>query len=104
MEEIQKRLGNVETDVSELKSQVSAIQATIPHLGTKADVMDVRTAVAELRAEMSAGFGALRAEILAGFGSLRAEMSARDAAMIKWFIATALTSVGMAFTIAKFVH
>ena len=115
MEEIQKRLGKVENDVSELKSQMSAIQATIPHLATKADVMDVRTAVAELRgemlegfgtlrAEMLAGFGALRAEMVAGLGSLRAEMSARDAAMIKWFIATALTSVGMAFTIAKFVH
>ncbi len=31
-------MGNVETHVSELRSQVSAILAIIPHLATKADV------------------------------------------------------------------
>jgi hypothetical protein len=87
VEDILKRLGNVETDVSELKSKASAILATIPHLATKADVADVRSAVAELRAEtssefgsvrteMSTGFGALRTEMMAGFGALRTEMAA----------------------------
>ena len=137
MEDVLRRLGNVETDVSELKVQVGALQATIPHLSTKADVQEVRTAVAELRNEMSAGFGSLRAEMSAGLGSLRAEMSAelgalraemlagmgslradmsaglgslraemsaRDTKMIKWLIATALAVVGLALTIAKFVH
>ena len=72
MEDILKRLGNVETDVSETKSQVSAILAMIPHLATKADV------------------------------------SALETAIIKWIIATVLTSVGLAgglaFSIARFVH
>ena len=117
--------------------QIGAIQAVVPHLATKADVQDVRTDVAELRGEMSAGFGTLRAEMsaglgslraemlagmgslraemlagmgslradmTAGFGALRAEMSARDTKMIKWLIATALAVVGLALTIAKFVH
>ena len=137
MEDVLRRLGNVETDVSELKVQVGAIQAVVPHLATKADVQDVRTDVAELRGEMSAGFGTLRAEMsaglgslrtemsaglgslraemlagmgslradmTAGFGALRAEMSARDTRMIKWLIATALAAVGLALTVAKFVH
>ena len=45
MEDILKRLGNVETDVSQVKSQVSAILAVIPHLATKADVSALETSI-----------------------------------------------------------
>ena len=45
MEDILKRLGNVETDVSQVKSQVSAILAIIPHLATKADVSALETSI-----------------------------------------------------------
>ena len=45
MEDILKRLGNVETDVSRVKSQVSAILAIIPQLATKADVSALETAI-----------------------------------------------------------
>jgi hypothetical protein len=93
VEDILKRLGSVETDVSELKSEVSAILATAPHLATKVDVMDVRSAVAELKADTAAESG-----------SLRAEMAARETAFIKWMIATVMAAAGLAFTIAKFVH
>jgi hypothetical protein len=68
VEDISKRMGRVETDVSELKAQVSAVLALIPHLATKAD------------------------------------LSALEAVMIKWIVATMLAAVGLAFTIAKFVH
>ena len=82
VEDILKRLGNVETHVSELRSQVSAILAIIPHLATKADVADVRTAV----------------------GQLEADVAAAETAIIKWIVATMLASAALAFTIAKFVH
>jgi hypothetical protein len=75
VEDILKRLGNVESGVSELKSQVSAILAVIPHLATKADVMDVRASVAT-----------------------------SETNIIKWIVATTLATGGLAFTIAKFVH
>jgi hypothetical protein len=68
-------MGNVETHVSELREQVSAILATIPHLATKTDVAD-----------------------------LRADVAALETAIIKWIIATVLASAALAFTIAKFVH
>ena len=45
VDDILKRLGNVETDVSQVKSQVSAILAIIPHLATKADVSALETAI-----------------------------------------------------------
>jgi hypothetical protein len=82
VEDILKRLGNVETHVSELRSQVSAILAIIPHLATKADVADVRVAV----------------------GQVKADVAAVETAIVKWIVATVLASAALAFTIAKFVH
>ena len=38
MDEVLKRLGAVESTVSEIRTQVSAIAATLPYLATKADV------------------------------------------------------------------
>jgi hypothetical protein len=75
VEDILKRLGNVETHVAELRSQVSAILAIIPHLATKADVADVK-----------------------------ADVAAVETTIIKWIVATVLASAALAFTIAKFVH
>src|ERR1700737_2255677 len=75
VEDILKRLGNVEAHVSELRSQVSAILAIIPHLATKADVADVK-----------------------------ADVAAVETTIIKWIVATVLASAALAFTIAKFVH
>ena len=80
VDDILKRLGNVETDVSEVKSRVSAILAIIPHLATKADVADIPHL------------------------ATKADVAALEAAIIKWIIATVLASAGLAFTIAKFVH
>jgi hypothetical protein len=79
VEDILRRLGNLEASVSELKSQVSAILAIIPHLATKADLM-------------------------ASVADLRASVAAVETSIIKWIIATTLATGGLAFTIAKFVH
>jgi hypothetical protein len=75
VEDILKRSGNVESHVSELRSQVSAILAVIPHLATKADVAD-----------------------------LKVDVAAIETKIIKWIVATVLASAASAFTIAKFVH
>jgi hypothetical protein len=75
VDDILKRLGNVETHVSELRSQVSAILAIIPHLATRADVAEVK-----------------------------ADVAAVETTIIKWIVATVLASGALAFTIAKFVH
>jgi hypothetical protein len=80
VEDILRRLGNVETDVSEVRSQVGAILAIIPHLATKADVADIPHL------------------------ATKADVAAVEAAIIKWIIATVLASAALAFTIAKFVH
>jgi hypothetical protein len=89
MEDVLRRLGNVENNVSELRAQVSAIGAVIPHLATKADVADVRTAVADVRSAV---------------GEVRADVAMIQVALIKWIVGTVLTSVALTFTIAKFVR
>lgn len=82
MDDILKRLGGVETHVSDLRWQVSAISANIPHLATKADIADVRTAV----------------------GQVKTDVATVETAIIKWIVGTVLASAALAFTIAKFVH
>lgn len=68
MEDVLRRLGNVETGVTDLKAQVARIEGVIPSLATKEDVASL------------------------------------EATLIKWMIATALSSTALAFTVAKFVH
>ena len=148
VEDILRRLGNVETDVSEVRSQVSAILAVIPHLATKADVADVRaavgqvhadvmTAIGKVNADLSAAIGKVNADLSAAIGKVNADLSAAigkvsadstaavgkvsadlaaavgqfkadvaavETRIIKWIVATVLTSAALAFTIAKFVH
>jgi hypothetical protein len=93
VEDILRRLGAVETNVSELKSQLSGILAILPHLATKADVADVGTDVANVRTDVAQ----LKGEMWAAISGL-------ETRIIKWIVATLLTSTGLAFTIAKFVH
>jgi len=89
VDDIFKRLGNVETGVSELRSEVSAISATISHLATATSVSDVRTEIAGVRTEIA---------------DVKTQIASKETAMIKWIIATVLTTAGLAFSIAKFVH
>ena len=98
VDDILRRLGNVEAsvtevrkEISEVRREVSAIAATIPHLATAVSVAEVRKEV-----------GAVAATIpnLA----TKADVSASETAFLRWFIATALTVAALAFTIAKFVH
>ena len=75
MDDVLRRLGTVEVDISGMKADVSdmkvniaGIKAVIPHLATKADVSDMKTSV------------------------------------IQWIVATTIAVAGTAFAIAKFVH
>ena len=75
MDDVMRRLGTVESDMSGMKADISAmkadisgIKAVIPHLATRADVSDMKTSI------------------------------------IQWIVATTIAASGLAFTIAKFVH
>jgi hypothetical protein len=95
VDDILKRLGNVETHVSELRTQVAAISATVSHLATEASVSEIKATVAGILATIPQ---------LATKADLRAATASMETAIIKWIIATVLTTATLAFTIAKFVH
>jgi hypothetical protein len=81
MEDILRRLGAVESAVTEIKAQVASIAAVMPHLATKADV------------------NALKADIT----GVRSEVHARESSLLRWLIGTLIASVALACTIAKLI-
>jgi hypothetical protein len=87
MDDVLRRLGLVESAVSELRGEVR-------HLATKADL---QKEVGVLRAE----FGALRAELKEEVGRLSAQIASLDGRIIKWLVGTMLTSIGAAAAVAK---
>src|SRR5262245_7248163 len=74
MDDILRRLGVVESLVGELRTDVSAIKAVMPHLSAKADVC-----------------------------ALKADLNALETKLIRWMLGTLLAATSLAFTIAKFV-
>ena len=115
VEDILKRLGNVETHVFELRSQVSAIAAVIPHLATKADLTAVHLAtkadINDVHVALKSDIKDVHVALKSDIGEVKADMAAMETKIIKWIIATTLASIAttlasatLAFTIAKFVH
>ena len=45
MDDVLKRLGAVESSVSDIKAEVSGISATVAHLATKADVSKLESSL-----------------------------------------------------------
>ena len=109
MDDVLKRLGAVESSVSELRVQVSGIAAKIPYLATHESVNEIKATIPHLATK--ADVLAAKADVLmvkAEVNMVRAEMNAMETRIIKWMIATTLSSVGLAtglaFSIAKLVH
>ena len=73
--------------MSELKPEVASILAVIPHLATKADLAIIPHL-------------ATKADVAA----VMTNVAKLESAIIKWIIATGLTSTALAFTMAKFLH
>jgi hypothetical protein len=87
LDDILKRLGVVEQGLAELRTQVSAILALIPHLATKADVALIPHLATKADVE-----------------AVRCELATMQATIIKWYVATSLTVAGLAFAAARFIH
>ena len=84
VDDLLKRLGNVESHVSELKSQFSALSATVSHLATAKSVSAISAIIPHL--------------------ATKADLSAMESTIIKWFVATTLATATAAFALAKFIH
>lgn len=114
MDDVLKRLGGVESSVSELRVQAGGIAAQIPHLATKEGLKEVNGKVDGIIAhiphlatkeDLKAVNGKVESIIaLIPHFATKADLSAMETKIIKWMVGTVLTAVGLAFTIAKFVH
>lgn len=105
VEDVLRRLGSLEKDVSVIKTEVGAITAQLPHLATKADLALLRADVSAVTALLphlatKADFASVKADV----ASVRAEISDVKASMIQWMVSTMIAVAALAFTIAKFVH
>ncbi len=118
MEDVLKRLGAVESTVSDIKAQVSGLVAVMPHLATKADLASLRTAltgdtaslrtdltsdIASVRTELKTDIASLRTELKTDIASVRTEVAQVESSLIKWIVGTSLAAVSMAFVIARYV-
>jgi hypothetical protein len=108
VDDVMKRLGVLERDMSDLKVQVGTIAAQLPHLATKAEIGDLKamtsTQIGDLRAMTSTQIGDLRAMTSAQIGDLRAAISEAKTSIVQWVVGTTIAAAGMAFAIAKLVH
>lgn len=84
MDDFLKRLGNVEESVADLRVQVGAIAATMPHLATAKSVAAIEAAMPHL--------------------ATKADLSSMESKLIMWMVSTTLAAVAAAFSLAKFVH
>lgn len=103
-DDVPKRLSAVESQLSDLRVQVSGIAAQMPHLATKADLgkleAQMKADMGNLRSEIKEDIGSVRAEI----GSVRAEIANQTTSLVKWMVGTYIAIAGLAFAIARFVH
>jgi hypothetical protein len=109
MDDVLKRLGAVESTVSEIKSQVDGITAKLPQLATKEDVGAVRVEVSDVRGEVGkiaaiTTYLATKADLSTEIGRVMAAIRASELSTIKWTIGIIIAVAGLAFTIGKYGH
>jgi hypothetical protein len=78
MDDVLKRLGAVESSVSDIKAEVSGLTATVAHLATKTDVSQVESSLIERIVGM-------------------------ENSLIKWLVGTLIAAVSMAFVVARYL-
>ena len=80
MDDVLRRLGSLEKDVSVIKREVEGISAQLPHMATKADVAQLP------------------------YMATKADVSDAKTSIVQWIVGTIIAVAALVFTIAKFVH
>lgn len=103
MEDVLRRLGSLEKDVSVIKADVAGILTRLPDLATKADVAPIpylatKADVMAIRADVMA----IRAEI--PHMATKADVSDAKTPIVQWIVGTIIAVAALTFTIVKFIH
>jgi hypothetical protein len=83
MDDVLKRLSNVETSVSDIRAQVSGLSAMAANMATKSDVSGLSTMTSHM--------------------ATKADVSQLESSLIKWLVGTLLAVALLTLTIARFV-
>ena len=75
-----------------IDNRISRIEATLPHLATKADVESLRTDMIAGDAALRTDMETLRGEFKSDIESLRTEIYQHEARLIKWMIGSVVTA------------
>jgi hypothetical protein len=107
MEDVQERLGAVETAVAKIDVRLGAVEADIVEFKSRLGALEVT--VAEIKAQLASIASVLTSVIphlatKADINALRSEFYARESLQLKWLIGTLIASMALACTIAKFVR
>jgi hypothetical protein len=101
MDDVLRRLGLLERDVSVIKIEVAAISAQLPNMATKEDVALLKAEVAPIRYMATKEDVAL---LKADVNLLKADVSDAKTSLIQWTVGTIIAVTALVFTIAKLVH
>lgn len=100
MDDVLRRLGSLEKDVSAIKTDVAGIVTLLPHLATKTDVAGIATLLPHMAAKADvAGIVTLLPHM-----ATKADVSDAKTSIVQWIVGTMIAVAALAFTIAKFVH
>jgi hypothetical protein len=107
MEDVQARLGALETSVAKIDVRLGAVESAVVKIEVRLGALEL--AVAEIRAQVASIASVLTSVMphlatKADINELRSEFCAREALQLKWLIGTLITSVALACTIAKLVR
>jgi hypothetical protein len=116
MDDVLRRLGVIEKDVSDIKADVGAIAAQLPQMATKTEVaaiavqlpqMATKTEVAAIAVQLPQM--ATKTEVAAIAAQLphmatKADVGDAKVSIIQWMVGTTIAVASLAFVIAKFVH
>ena len=92
MEDVLRRLGSLEKDVSVIKADVAGILTRLPDLATKADVAPIP-------------YLATKADVAPiPFLATKADVSDAKTSIVQWIVGTIIAVAALTFTIAKLIH
>jgi hypothetical protein len=96
MEDVLRRLGSLEKDVSVIKADAAGIVMRLPDMASKADVAPIPYLATK------ADVMAIRAEL--PYMATKADVSDAKTSIVQWIVGTIIAVAALTFTIAKFIH
>lgn len=105
---MESRIVNLEKFAEEARKDLRAIDVRLGKLEIATDSisknMATRADVAELKGSVYKDVAELKGVLSKDIAAVDGAVSRMESTLLKWFIGTALTMTGLAFTAAKFIH